>query len=66
MFNAFINNLDDETECDLRKFMDDTRLEGGGNMADMLEGRAVIQKDLDRLEKGVDRSISKEKSKSCS
>lgn len=34
-------------------------------MADMLEGRAAVQWDLDRLEKGVESSISK-KSRSCS
>ena len=40
--------------------------EVGGSMADTLEGRAAIQRDLDRLEKGVDSSPSKKKSESCS
>jgi len=34
-------------------------------MADTLEGRGAIQRDRDRLEKGVDISLSK-KSESCS
>lgn len=36
------------------------------SVASMLESRAAIQRDLDRLEKGVDSSLGKKKSESCS
>lgn len=35
-------------------------------MADMLEGRTAFQRDHDRLEKGVESSLSKKKSEPCS
>lgn len=46
--NNFINDLDNRTDCMLRKFVYDNKL---GRVADTLEGKAKIQKDLDWLEK---------------
>ncbi|GAB0176356.1 mitochondrial enolase superfamily member 1 [Grus japonensis] len=57
-----INHLDDGTEYTLSRCAGDTKL---GGVPDTPDGRAAIQKDLDRLAKWADRKLMKFIKKQC-
>jgi len=62
LFNFFMNDLDEELECTLSKFADDTKL---GGVVDTLAGCPAIQRDLDRLESWVQKNLMKFSKGNC-
>lgn len=62
LFNILINDLDYGVEYTLSKLVDDKRL---GCLADSSEECAAIQRDLNRLERCVDKNLLKETRKSA-
>lgn len=58
----FSSDLEEVMKCFFMKFVDYAKLEGA---TDAPEGRAAIQRDLDRLEKWANRNPTKFNSNKC-
>jgi len=56
LFNIFINDMDSGIKCTLGNLVEDTKLSG---VADTLEGRDAIQRDLGRLERWAQAKLMK-------
>ncbi|PKU46279.1 rna-directed dna polymerase from mobile element jockey- hypothetical protein [Limosa lapponica baueri] len=62
LFNIFVRDMDSEIQCTFSKFADDTKLCG---VVNTLEGRDVIQRDPDRLERWACANLMKFNQAKC-
>lgn len=60
LFNVLINDLEEEIKCTLTKFAAYTKLRCAVNV---LRGRVVFQRDLDRLEEQANKELMQGKCK---
>ncbi|GAB0187403.1 cAMP-dependent protein kinase inhibitor alpha [Grus japonensis] len=62
LFNIFVSDMDSGIECTLSKFADAAKLCGEVNT---LEGKDVVQRDLDRLERWAHVNLMKFSKAKC-
>ena len=61
-FDIFVGDKDSETECTISKSAHDTKL---SDVANTLEGRGAIQRNLDRLKKWAHANLMKFNGSNC-
>jgi len=62
LFSIFVDNMDSRIEITISKFPDDTKL---SDVADVLPGRDVVQKDLDSIQRSAHANLMKFNKAKC-